>query len=119
MTWLNMKGPYKLTAEKIDEVVTRKSPGNYALGKMVKISFAVSYVGRSDDDLNSQLKYWAGKTDKYEYFSFSYATSPKDAFEKECKNYHDFGGSERLDNNQHPQRSEGKDWRCPLCDVFD
>ena len=32
MATLNMNGSYELTAAKIDAVVTRTSPGNYALG---------------------------------------------------------------------------------------
>ncbi|MBA7669158.1 hypothetical protein ES703_77286 [subsurface metagenome] len=116
MPRLNMNGPYRLTVEKIDEVVTRESPGNYALGRVDKNSFIVSYVGRSDDDLNGRLKYWVGK--KYKHFKFSYATSRKAAFEKECKNFHDFGELEKLDNEHHPDRPDGTDWQCPVCDVF-
>ena len=32
MASLNMEGPYAFTSAEIDKVVTRKSPGNYALG---------------------------------------------------------------------------------------
>jgi hypothetical protein len=64
-----MNGPYELTTQKIDGVVTQ--------------------------------------------------TSPKAAFEKECKNYHDFGGSEKLDNKQHPERPDGTNWECPVCDMYD
>jgi len=32
MASLGMSGPYIFTSPKIDEVVTKKSPGNYALG---------------------------------------------------------------------------------------
>lgn len=44
----------------------------------------------------------------------------KEAFEKECKNYHDFGGDiGSLDNDIHPDRPEGKEYECPICDIFD
>ena len=56
MASLNMEGPYRLTKEKIDEVVTRKSPGNYGLGYVRDDIFYVCYVGRSDDDVNERLK---------------------------------------------------------------
>ena len=56
----------------------------------------------------------------YKYILFSYAENSKEAFEKECKNYHDFGGDiGSLDNDIHPDRPEGKDYECPICDIFD
>ena len=96
MATLNMQGLYSLTKDKIDEVVTKTSAGNYALGDSDDKTFYVRYVGRADTDLNSRLKTWVGKKDKYKEFKFSYATSPKAAFEKECHNFHDFGGTDKL-----------------------
>jgi len=120
MAKLYMDGPYELTTESIDNTVTRTSPGNYALGRDTEKGLLVYYVGRSDDDVGGRLKGWVGeKPGRYAYFKYSYATSPKAAFEKECQNYHDFGGKEKLDNASHPQRSEGTDWECPTCDIFD
>ena len=116
MAILDMKGPYSLTTEQIDEVVTRTSPGNYALGKKNdEGSFLAGYVGRSDSDVNDRLKYWA-RNSKRPLFKFSYATSAKSAFEKECRNYHDF---DPPGNDVHPQRPDGTDWKCPVCDIFD
>lgn len=115
MASLDMKGPYELTKKEIDKQISRTSAGNYALGKVSNSTFYVSYVGRSDVDLNGRLKKWAGK---YSKFKFSYATSSKAAFEKECRNYHDFGGSEKLDNEDHPQRPDGINWKCPFCNIF-
>jgi hypothetical protein len=115
MPLLDMEGSYELTAQTIDRVVTKTSPGNYALGYVSNSTFVVRYVGRSDTDLNSRLKKWVNNS-RYKRFKFSYATSPKAAFDKECKNYHDFGGDkEKLDNDEHPQRPEGADWKCPVC----
>ena len=116
MASLGMSGSYDLTNEEIDKQVTKKSPGNYALGYTKDGTFYVKYVGRSDTDLNKRLKDWVGK---YKKFKFSYATSPKAAFEKECHNYHDFGESDKLDNDNHPQRPDGTNWKCPVCDIFD
>lgn len=117
MASLEMNGPYILTTEKIDEVVTKTSPGNYGLGYVNdKKVFIVKYVGRSDDDVNGRLKKWVGE---YKKFKYSYASSPKAAFEKECRNYHDFGGKESLDNDNHPDRPDETDWECPKCTIFD
>lgn len=43
----------------------------------------------------------------YTRFAFSYARSAEAAFEEECRNYHDFGGSEGLDNEAPPQLTAG------------
>lgn len=105
-----------LTNEKIDSLVTQTKPGVYALDKTTGAGFQVSYVGRADIDLNRRLKDWVGK---YKYFKFEYATSPKDAFEKECELWHDFGGPQgKLDNDKHPERPDETNWKCPKCDIF-
>ena len=117
MATLNMNGPYELTRSKINEVVTRTSPGNYALGYVnSENTFIVQYVGRSDSDVASRLRQHVGE--KYKRFKYSYATSPKAAFEKECINYHDFGGSQSLHNKIHPDRPAGSGWKCPRCRIF-
>lgn len=117
MASLDMQGFYVLTTEKITEVVTKISPGNYALGYINdEGKFVVQYVGRSDSDVAARLKQHVGE--KYKRFKFSYATSPKAAFEKECINYHDFGESQLLDNDIHPDRPAGTGWKCPRCNIF-
>jgi len=116
MATLNMKGPYKLDAKTIDAQVTKTSPGNYALGKRNEEgTFLVGYVGRADKDVNGRLKSWVSKT-KRPLFKFSYASSTKAAFEKECENYHDF---DPPGNDIHPDRPNGTNWKCPRCNVFD
>lgn len=113
MASLGMQGPYKLDTETIEAKVTRTSPGNYALGRK-KGTFLVGYVGRSDSDVRARLKSWVGKT-RRPLFKFSYATSPKAAFDKECENYHDFNPP---DNDVHPDRPDGTDWHCPRCEIY-
>jgi len=118
MATLNMDGPFTFSSDIIDKIITRTSAGNYALGfKNDEGTFIVNYVGRADSDVNKRLKDHIGEN--YKLFKYSYATSPKAAFEKECENYHDFGGSDSLDNKIHPDRpSNSKDWSCPKCDIF-
>ncbi len=115
MTALGMMGPFDLVPESIDANIPVTSPGNYALGTVEDGTFYVSYVGRSDEDLNGRLKAWLQK--RYTSFKFSYAPSSRDAFEKECVNFHDFGGTEILDNERHPARPPGSGWTCPICDI--
>ena len=117
MASLNMTGPYALSSDKIDQDIIKSSPGNYALGKDGEKSYMVYYVGRSDDDVNKRLKQWVGKKAKYTDFKFSYATSAKAAFEKECQNYHDFGGNTQLENEIHPQCPANTNFKCPVCGV--
>ena len=113
-----MKGSFPFTTEGIDGNVTTKSAGNYALGYVNSDkTFIVQYVGRSDIDVNAELKNYL--SEDYKRFKFKYATSPKAAFDKECKNYHDFGGKEKLHNKNHPDRPDGSDWKCLICKIFD
>lgn len=121
MASLDMQGAYDFNSSEIDRNVTKISSGNYALGYLEKReekdTFIVRYVGRSDSDINKELK--ARLPLKHPKFKFSYATSPKGAFEKECRNYHDFGESKELQNEVHPARPAGTNWECPSCNIFD
>ncbi|MEA4968763.1 MAG: hypothetical protein VB048_11690 [Bacteroidaceae bacterium] len=114
MANLEMNGPYLLTNDEIDKRVESGKIGNYALGYVKEKVFYVKYVGRSDNDLNKRLKEHLGEN--YSYFKYSYSSSIKNAFEKECKNYHDFGGADKLDNKIHPDKPENTSYKCPVCE---
>jgi hypothetical protein len=43
----------------------------------------------------------------YTRFAYSYAPSAEAAFEKECRNYDDFGGNCELDNERRPTQALG------------
>jgi hypothetical protein len=116
MANLNMNGPFKLDNETIDTAITNKTAGNYALGNINGVIFYIEYIGRSDDDLNARLKSHIGEND---FFKYSVASSVKEAFEKECKNYHDFGENTILKNDKHPDRPDGKNWKCSYCKNFE
>jgi hypothetical protein len=141
---LEMSGSFPLDDEVIDEVVSRTSPGNYALGYLDGTTFLVFYVGRSDSDVRLRLHEWVGRPSRYARyapsakaawgarrrgrlpldspaqdrvarvessytrFAYSYASSPEAAFEKECRNYDDFGGSGALDNAARPVSSPAR-----------
>jgi hypothetical protein len=114
----NNKHHYDLSRQKIAEAVTQLSPGTYALGRVQENGFCPLYVGRSDHDVARELREWVGEKARYKVFVFSYAGTAQAAFEKECEHFHDFGGTERLDNAQHPQRPPHSDWLCPRCDFY-
>jgi hypothetical protein len=142
MRTLEMSGSYPLSDDAIDEVMTHKSPGNYALGYLDDTTFVVFYLGRSDSDVRQRLHDWVGTPSRYDRyapankaawasrlsgllpldapapgrvgvavdsrytrFAYSYALSAQAAFEKESRNYGDFGGSGELDNEAPPVRT--------------
>ena len=111
---LAVEGPFDFTSTQIDAKVLPRRIGSYVLGELrADGSFNVMYVGRSDADLNLELK--TRLVAKYPKFMFSYAGSSTDAFIKECNNYHFFGGKETLDNQRHPDRPDGMDnLDCPI-----
>ena len=107
MRLLDMSGSYPLDAGSIDDVLMQTSPGNYALGYMDGGVFEVFYVDRSDSDLRRRLHEWVGMPSSSERYASSAKESwdvqqrgPLPAFDKECRNYDDFGG---LDNEARPQ----------------
>lgn len=107
-----MKGPYKLKRNEVQRVVTRTSPGYY---KLYRVSGgSVSYVGRSDSDVGARLLQHADEG-RYVDFEFDYATSRKDAFEHECELWH---RHHPPDNDRHPDRPVGTNWKCPRCSIF-
>ena len=109
---IGMKSSYVLTQKSVDYEITKISAGNFALGYETKSGVCVvQNFGRSDTDLNSEIKNWIGR---YERFKFFYATSPKSAFIKECKNYHAFDKN-KIDNKTHPIKPENTDYTCPYC----
>lgn len=118
---LDMNGPYPLTNDDIDRVIADGKIGNYAYGYLNKDQvFVVRYVGRSDTNLCERIKHGIEDMEnspscRYEHFKFSYAESECEAYEKECRNYHDFGGEKRLCNERHPAKPEGYEGVCPIC----
>ena len=123
MATLNMGLSYDLTYDEIDRLVAEDRKGNYAFGYLDERGvFIVRYVGRSDTDLRERIKHGiadmeADPSCRYQRFKFSYAESDTEAYEKECRNFHDFGGMEGLlVNKNHPDKPKGYSGSCPVCD---
>lgn len=115
---MNLDGPYKLNSDTINSIITKEKSGVYTLGHIKNQTFVVDYVGRSDKNLNSRLKEHIEDSRQYTHFKAKYAWSTKMAFDMECIMYHDYGGKKHLDNENHPDRKNHKNWRCPICDIF-
>ena len=110
-----MYGAYALNSEEIKKRVEPNKKGNYAFGKIEEDGlFHVYYVGRSDTDLQAEIIARSSDFTQLSHFMYSYASSVKEAYEKECKNYHDFNCPALL-NKIHPDRPDGASYHCPVC----
>lgn len=124
MASLNMRGPFLLTDEEVNNRVEEGRMGNYAYGYVTERDgrqiFIVRYVGRSTTDLREEIKNRHKSDDKFskidcEYFKYSYAASEREVYEKECRNFHDFGGEQSLLNEIHPAKPQDKGYyTCPI-----
>ena len=109
-----LKGPFLLTAERVNITVASRLPGAYALGHTDdEGTFVVDTIGRSDNNLKKTL---ADQVDGRSQFKFEYFHSAKAAFEKECDLFHDFT---MVLTQDHPTRLEGSYWKCPHCNALD
>lgn len=109
---LGMNGSYAFNSSTVKSTVSKDMKGNYALGHADGDTFYPQYVGRSDTDLQEELIARL-ETHPHPRFKFSYASSVKEAYEKECQNYHDFKVPE---NDIHPASPKGLNLRCHICD---
>ena len=118
MASLGMLGPFALTDIDVNKRVPENVMGNYAFGYIDKEdgAFVVFYVGRSDFDLKKEIKQQMRNdcAKGCTHFMFSIAKSKKEAFEKECRNYHDFGECDCLNNDIHPAKPAGTEYKCPV-----
>lgn len=109
-------GPFDFDYDTIKVRVDARKIGNYALGYESESSnkgFMPKYVGRSETDLKKELSAkLRTRSPNRKKFMFSYCTTSREAFEKECKNYHDFRS--QLENENHPPRPEGTNYPCPV-----
>jgi hypothetical protein len=113
MAETGLNGPFPLKAREIDLEIDRKSAGVYVLDRSHDDGpFHISYVGRSDTDLNARLHEHG---EKYLRFKFEYHSSAADAFSKECWLYHEFNPPSTI---AHPPRPLGSGWKCGHCKVF-
>ncbi len=101
----------------IDELgISDNSAGVYILFKVrlktaTDIKVKPYYVGRSDSNLRERIK-TSAKERECKYVWFKETTFPKNAYLLECEYYHKYEGI--LDNEIHPDVSNGAYWRCPI-----
>ena len=112
MSSLGMGDMYDYDSPTIQSKVDSKI-GNFALGSSDKGKFYPKYVGRSDSDLKVELANHLKDKNHHSKFKFSYAASETEAFNTECKNYHDF--EKFLENEIHPDSPNGMNLNCSVC----
>lgn len=105
-------GPFNLKKEIIREKVPQKK-GNYLFLSSLGV---VKYIGRSDSDLQTEI---LQQMDTYRangctQFKYSLSESVRDAYETECRDYHNYGGKDKLNNRYHPDEPEGHHYPCPV-----
>lgn len=106
----DLHDPKDLTHANIEAAINTKSAGYYVLGSLSESKvMAVSYVGRSDDDIAGKLRRHIGN---FQAFAFAIAASPLQAYQGECKLYHALKPSK---NVLHPIRRPTPEWSCPVC----
>lgn len=109
------EGLFELDEEIVSDAVPEKK-GNYLFLREIRGDFYVLYVGRSDGDLKGEIlqQMKTFRADNCTHFVYRLATTTRDAFENECKYYHEYGGKELLHNRNHPDEPEGHKYPCPV-----
>jgi hypothetical protein len=105
-----MRGPFPLNSSRVDILVI---PGRQGVYGISKTSDSPTYIARADTDLSVALKRWI---EKYKFFWFEYALSPKEAYFLECEAFHK-NTKKRLENELHPGPPENIKLKCPVCGV--
>ncbi|MDE0221290.1 MAG: hypothetical protein OXJ90_18625 [Spirochaetaceae bacterium] len=114
-----MEGPFQLSSSVIDAVVGDPRPAVFLLRRIETTPAYAHYrglVGRTQrgESLGSALARWVGPG--YRVFWFEHADSDRDAFERECRLWHDLDGDAgTLDNDCHPRPDGISGGYCPLC----
>lgn len=102
--------------QKIISAVPDEIKGNYILRRKEGGKDKITYVGRSDTNLRERLLQHLHDAFTYTSFYWMKASSEKEAFEQECRDYHHY---KPIDNKYHPDRPEGTSYPCPCCLHFD
>lgn len=104
-----VEGPYPLTHSTIAAKVISGVPGMYILAPV--LNNQALRVGRSDTNTNGRLKAYLGNY-SYGQFWFLYAQSPDEAYQMECKAYHELRPPHNI---IHPDAPTGSFVTCHVC----
>jgi hypothetical protein len=107
-----MSSDYKLTPQRVRDVVPTGATGFYRVGSYRDGRFWPHYVGRSDTRLQSRLLDHA-RSQRGTHFEAVVTDTIRRAFELECRGWHLWG--DRLENKVHPARPKFLGYACPYC----
>lgn len=103
---------YDYNSDEIKSNVSSNKIGNYALGYEKEGGFVPKYIGRSDSDVQGELLNYVDEKNNHKKFMFMYASTKEEAYNQECKNFHDF--KKQLENENHPDSPNGMNLKCPF-----
>lgn len=106
-----MRGPHDLTSANVSATV-ENDVGVYALFR--SRDGPIRFVGMSED-LADRIR---DHVDDYPYFEYEHHQSPTAAYERVAQLFHQHGGTDDLDNVQHPARPH-EQVTCPACGLHD
>ncbi len=111
---VDYKGPYVLDREVVTEKVPEEK-GNYLFLRKETDSYTVGYVGRSEKNLRQEILQQMGtyRANHCTHFVYALANTVRETFETECREYHKYGGKEKLNNRYHPDQPAGHNYPCP------
>ncbi len=113
MTLHKLQGPYELTIQQVEHISSAPCCGVFVLGDIDEHGALVAkYIGMANKNIGKRL---GDFIDKYPYFKIMRCKKPYDAFEKQCKIYHECSLFSKLDNPMHPTHPEEESWICPVC----
>jgi len=102
---------YTLLKEIVEKIIPKHATGAYFLGLEQNREFLIRYIGRSDTRLRMRLLSHV-KNSKYSHFSFIKTDTIQQAFEIECREWHN---AIELDNKIHPKKPKNLNYKCPYC----
>jgi hypothetical protein len=110
MAAVTLRGPFRLVSDVIGQFVPPGVPGVYVLGAVAPGDLhPVDVVGRADLDLAPVLLGLVGSNSG---FMFAPATTTAEAFDLECRLYHQFM---LTGLRPHPQAPKDSALACPIC----
>jgi hypothetical protein len=106
-------GPLPLTKVAISKAVIPHKPGHFLIGSLDdKGNMTVKMIGRSSDNLYSELEKFIGEIS---HFVAHLDPTARDSFIEACMLFHCLG---RQAGIKHPMRSYEEGWGCPKCGIF-
>ncbi len=104
-----LQGPLRIDHPTIKAAITESRPGVYVLVSEHSATGEFEYVGRADQAVNEKILAWMNS---FGWVYWAYADSAEDAYQKECRLYHQINPGA---NARHPKSPEGSALNCPEC----